>query len=48
MESLEAIKERQSIREYEDRSVPEEKPHKVLEAARLAPSARVTGRDGSS
>ena len=39
MEVMEAIKKRRSIREYEDRPVPEEKLYKVLEAARLAPSA---------
>lgn len=39
MELTEAIRERQSIRDYEDRPVPEEKLGKVLEAARLAPSA---------
>lgn len=39
MEVMEAIKKRQSIRDYEDRPVPVEKLRKVLEAARLAPSA---------
>lgn len=39
MEVMEAITKRQSIRDYEDRPVPEEKLRKVLEAARLAPSA---------
>ena len=39
MELTEAIKKRQSIRDYEDWPVPEEKLHNVLEAARLAPSA---------
>lgn len=39
MELTEAIKKRQSIRDYEDRPVPEEKLCKILEAARLAPSA---------
>ena len=39
MELMEAIKNRQSIRDYEDRPVPEEKLRNVLEAARLAPSA---------
>ncbi len=38
MEVKEAIKKRQSIRDYEDKPVPEEKLLKVLEAARLAPS----------
>ena len=44
MELTEAIKTRQSIRDYEDRPVPEEKLHNVLEAARLAPSASCEGR----
>lgn len=39
MELAEAIKKRRSVRDYEDRPVPEEKLRKVLEAARLAPSA---------
>ncbi len=39
MELTEAIKKRQSIRDYEDKPVPEDKLLKVLEAARLAPSA---------
>lgn len=39
MEVMEAIQKRKSIRDYEDRPVPEEKLRKVLEAARLAPSA---------
>ena len=39
MELMEAIKARQSIRDYEDRPVPEVKLRKVLEAGRLAPSA---------
>lgn len=39
MELKEAIKKRESIRDYEDKPVPEEKLLKVLEAARLAPSA---------
>ncbi len=39
MELTEAIKKRQSVRDYEDKPVPEEKLLKVLEAARLAPSA---------
>lgn len=36
---MEAIKKRRSIRAYEDKPVPEKKLRKVLEAARLAPSA---------
>jgi len=39
MELKEAITKRQSIRDYEDEPVPEEKLTRVLEAARLAPSA---------
>ena len=39
MEVSEAIRKRQSIRAYEDKPVPEEKLNRVLEAARLAPSA---------
>jgi nitroreductase len=39
MELKDAIRKRESVRYYEDKSVPEEKLLKVLEAARLAPSA---------
>lgn len=39
MEVAEAIRKRQSIRAYEEKPVPEEKLNRVLEAARLAPSA---------
>ena len=39
MELTEAIKKRESIRDYEDTAIPEDKLHNVLEAARLAPSA---------
>ncbi len=39
MELMTAVRERQSIRSYEDKPVPEQKLNKVLEAARLAPSA---------
>ncbi|MEM1569510.1 MAG: nitroreductase family protein [Candidatus Bathyarchaeia archaeon] len=39
MEVFEAIRTRRSIRVYEDKPVEEEKLRKVLEAARLAPSA---------
>lgn len=39
MEVSEAIRTRRSIRVYEDKPVEEEKLRKVLEAARLAPSA---------
>jgi len=37
---MEVIKQRRSIRDYEDRPVPEEKLNRILEAARLSPSAR--------
>jgi nitroreductase len=37
---MQAVKTRRSIRDYEDKSVPEDKLHKLLEAARLSPSAR--------
>ncbi|HEY92007.1 MAG TPA: nitroreductase [Dehalococcoidia bacterium] len=40
MELMDAIRDRRSIREYEDRPVPEDKLAKILEAARLSPSAR--------
>ncbi|MGB9856517.1 MAG: nitroreductase family protein [Dictyoglomaceae bacterium] len=40
MEVFEAIKKRRSIRNYLDKDVEEEKLLKILEAARLAPSAR--------
>ncbi len=39
MEVMEAIEKRRSIRDYDDRLVPEEKLKRVLEAARLSPSA---------
>ncbi|MCK4851863.1 MAG: nitroreductase family protein, partial [Candidatus Omnitrophica bacterium] len=39
MEVMEAIRDRHSIRSYEDRKVEEEKLNLILEAARLAPSA---------
>ena len=39
MDVLSAIRERRSIRNYADRPVESEKLEKVLEAARLAPSA---------
>ncbi len=39
MDVLEAVKKRRSIRSYLDKSVEEEKLLKVLEAARLSPSA---------
>jgi nitroreductase len=39
MNVFEAIEKRRSIRSYESTPVPEEKLEKILEAARLAPSA---------
>ena len=39
MDIMEAIKRRCSVRSYQDRAVEEEKIEKILEAARLAPSA---------
>ncbi|MEA1964490.1 MAG: nitroreductase family protein [Candidatus Aerophobetes bacterium] len=39
MEVKQAIQKRRSVRSYEKRAVPEEKIKRVLEAARLAPSA---------
>ena len=39
MELKEAIMTRKSIRDYEDKAVPEDKLLRVLEAARFAPSA---------
>lgn len=39
MDVLEAIKKRRSIRKYQKKPVEKEKLNKVLEAARLAPSA---------
>lgn len=39
MELFEAIKERRSVRAYEDKAVEKEKLIKIFEAARLAPSA---------
>ncbi len=40
MHIMEVIKQRRSIRDYEDRPVPDEKLNRILEAARLSPSAR--------
>jgi nitroreductase len=39
MDTFEAVQERHSIRAYLDKPVPREKLEKILEAARLAPSA---------
>lgn len=40
MDVFEAIKNRRSIRKYQERDIEEEKLERILEAARLAPSAR--------
>ena len=40
MDVFEAVQERKSIRKYQDKPVPREVLEKILEAARLAPSAR--------
>lgn len=40
MDVFEAAQERRSIRSYQDKPVPREKLEKILEAGRLAPSAR--------
>ena len=40
MELMEAIRKRLSIRDYEDAAVPEDKLSRILEAARISPSAR--------
>jgi nitroreductase len=40
MDVFEAVEERQSIRVYQDQPVPREKLERILEAGRLAPSAR--------
>ncbi len=40
MDVYEAIKRRRSVRVYQDKPVPEDALRRVLEAARLAPSAR--------
>jgi len=37
---LEAIKKRQSVRSYQDKEIPEEMLQQILEAGRLAPSAK--------
>ena len=42
MDVFEAVQERRSIRAYEDKPVEREKLEKILEAGRLAPSARNT------
>ena len=40
MDVFEAVQERRSIRAYQDEPVPREKLEKILEAGRLAPSAK--------
>ncbi|MGD0996619.1 MAG: nitroreductase family protein [Candidatus Bathyarchaeia archaeon] len=40
MDVFEAVQERRSIRAYKDTAVPREKLEKILEAGRLAPSAK--------
>ena len=40
MDVFEAVHERHSIRAYQDKPVPREKLERILEAARLAPSAK--------
>jgi len=40
MDVFEAIQERRSIRAYQDKPVPRDKLEKILEAGRLAPSAK--------
>jgi nitroreductase len=42
MDVFEAVQERKSIRAYKDTPVPREKLERILEAGRLAPSARNT------
>ncbi|MGB2804863.1 MAG: nitroreductase family protein, partial [Candidatus Zixiibacteriota bacterium] len=42
MNVLDAIKTRRSIRSFQDRPIEEEKLLRVLEAGRLAPSAKNT------
>lgn len=39
MDVFEAVKNRRSIRRYKDKEVEQEKLDKILEVARLAPSA---------
>jgi nitroreductase len=40
MDVFEAIQERRSIRSYQDKPVEREKLERILEAGRLAPSAK--------
>lgn len=40
MDLMEAIRQRRSVRNYQDRDVPEDALQRILEAARLAPSAK--------
>lgn len=39
MDVVDAVRNRRSVRSYQDRSVPPEKLERILEAARMAPSA---------
>ena len=40
MNVFDAVKQRYSVRQYQDKPIPESDLQKILEAARLAPSAR--------
>ena len=40
MDLMEAIRQRRSVRSYQDKDIPEETLQRILEAARLAPSAK--------
>ena len=40
MDLMEAIRQRRSVRNYQDKDIPEETLQDILEAARLAPSAK--------
>jgi nitroreductase len=40
MDVFEAVQERRSVRAYQDKPVSREKLEKILEAGRLAPSAK--------
>ncbi len=42
MDLFEAIRERRSVREYQDKEIPKEDIEKILEAGRWAPSGRNT------
>ena len=47
MELKEVIEKRESIRDYEDKPIPEDKLLRVLEAARFAPSDSLIDSHGS-